>query len=202
MFDNKESISRQILKSIFCEVFKINFIKNNVRTFSALENISFELKKGESLGVIGVNGSGKSTLLKILTGVLKPTKGSIHISGSIGSILELGTAFDMEYTGYENIELYSNILNYDKSEFESIISFADLGQFLHQQLKNYSTGMQMRLAFSIQTAVVPEVMIIDEALAVGDIAFQAKCFEKIRLMQSAGASIILVSHSLNQIREI
>lgn len=202
LFDTNKSISRQLIKSIFLELFKLDHNQNDKHKFVAIDDISFSLKKGETLGIIGNNGAGKSTLLKILAGVLKPTYGSFEISGNVGSILELGTAFDLEYTGYENIELYSNILNYNKDEFEKIILFADLGQFLHQQLKHYSTGMLMRLAFSIQTSVYPDVMIIDEALSVGDINFQAKCFEKIKSMQSSGTTFIFVSHSLNQIREI
>ncbi|MDD1505869.1 ABC transporter ATP-binding protein [Lysinibacillus sp. CNPSo 3705] len=172
------------------------------KEFHALNDINFEIKKGESVGIIGKNGSGKSTLLKIITGVLNPTSGEIKVEGHISAILELGAGFNPEYTGMQNIFLSGTIMGYSREQMEKkvpeIVEFADIGEFIHQPVKNYSSGMYVRLAFSVAISVDPEVLIIDEALSVGDIRFQQKCLRKIEELKKE-KTILFVSHDLLQL---
>ncbi|MFB5763785.1 ABC transporter ATP-binding protein [Paenibacillus medicaginis] len=171
--------------------------------FYALNNVSFHVKKGETLGILGKNGSGKSTLLKIITGVLTPTEGKVQINGKIAALLELGAGFNPEYTGIENIYLNGMLMGFDQAEMdrrlENILSFADIGDFVYQPVKNYSSGMFARLAFAVAINVEPEILIIDEALSVGDIFFQQKCFEKIKAMKNEGVTILFVSHDVTSV---
>lgn len=170
----------------------------------ALNNISFEVKKGETLGIIGVNGSGKSTLLKIITGVLTPTTGSVIVNGKVSALLELGAGFNKEYTGIENIYLNGIMMGFSKSEIDSkidsILDFADIGEFIHQQVKTYSSGMFARLAFAVSINVEPDILIVDEALSVGDIAFQAKCISKMKKMMNNGTTILFVTHDMGTVK--
>ena len=152
------------------------------KEFYALNDVSFEIKKGETVGIIGKNGAGKSTLLKIITGVLTPSGGHVHVNGRIASLLELGAGFNPEYTGVENIYLQGTLMGYTKEEMESkiqaILDFADIGDFVYQPVKSYSSGMFARLAFAVAINVEPDILIVDEALSVGDVFFQNKCFKK------------------------
>lgn len=172
--------------------------------FFALKDISFEVKKGETLGIVGKNGSGKSTLLKILTGVLSATSGKVQVSGKIAALLELGAGFNMEYTGIENIYLQGTIMGYSKSQMDeriqNILNFADIGEYVYQPVKTYSSGMFARLAFAVAINVDPEILIIDEALAVGDMKFQAKCFNRMNELKESGATILFVGHDVSSIR--
>ncbi len=174
------------------------------REFNALDDVSFDVNKGDILGILGKNGSGKSTLLKIITGVLNPTSGSIVKQGRVSSILELGAGFNMEYTGIQNIFLNGTILGYTeaiiKSKLEDIVSFADIGEFIHQPVKTYSSGMFARLAFSVAINVDPDILIVDEALAVGDLDFQLKCMDKFNEFRDRGKTILYVSHDINSIK--
>ncbi len=169
----------------------------------ALKNVSFEIKKGETIGIIGVNGAGKSTLLKIITGVLNPSSGNVYVNGKISALLELGAGFNPEYTGLENIYLNGTMMGFSKSEIDerldSILKFADIGDFVHQPVKTYSSGMFVRLAFAVAINIDPEILIVDEALSVGDVFFQAKCYKKFDEFKKMGKTILLVSHSLNSI---
>lgn len=173
------------------------------KDFFALKEVSFEIKKGETVGIIGKNGAGKSTLLKIITGVLTPTHGHIHVNGKIASLLELGAGFNTSLTGLENVYLNGTIMGYTKHQIEAkvdeIIAFADIGEHIHQPVKTYSSGMFARLAFAVAINVDPDVLVIDEALSVGDFAFQYKCFQKFKDFQHAGKTILFVSHSTQQI---
>ena len=179
------------------------FRKQYHRDFYALNNISFEVKKGESVGIIGKNGSGKSTLLKILTGVLTPTSGSASVIGKVSSLLELGAGFNFEMTGIENVYFNGTVMGFSKEEMDAkideILAFADIGDFVHQPVKTYSSGMFVRLAFAASIAVDPDVLIIDEALAVGDMSFQIKCFGRMNQLREKGATILFVSHSLSTV---
>jgi len=174
--------------------------------FTALSNVSFEVKKGETLGLIGHNGAGKSTMLKVISGILKPTQGSVTCRGNIVPMLELGSGFDFDLTGRENIFLNGAILGYSEeflnSKYDEIVEFSELGQFIEMPIRNYSSGMLARLAFSIATAVQPEVLIVDEILSVGDAAFQKKSRARMMEMMGGGATVLFVSHSLTQIREM
>ncbi len=174
------------------------------RDFYALKDISFQVRKGEGVGIIGRNGSGKSTLLQIIAGTLQPTTGSVHVRGRVAALLELGSGFNPEFTGRENVYLNAAVLGLTKFEtdarFDSIATFADIGDFLDQPVKTYSSGMMMRLAFAVQTAVEPDILIVDEALSVGDAPFQAKCFARIRALQESGCSTLFVSHDIGTIR--
>jgi lipopolysaccharide transport system ATP-binding protein len=173
--------------------------------FHALKNLNFEVRRGESLGLVGSNGSGKSTLLQIICKTLKATSGSIETSGRICALLELGSGFNHDFTGAENIRLYAAILGMTPAEvdqrYQAILDFADIGEFIHQPLKVYSSGMIVRLAFSAAVHAQPDILVVDEALSVGDTAFQQKCLSKIRQLQASGVSIILVSHSGNTVIE-
>lgn len=180
-----------------------NPVKQYYRDFWALRDISFEIKKGETVGIIGRNGSGKSTLLQIICGTLSPTSGRIDTNGRVAALLELGSGFNPEFTGRENVYLNASLLGLSKDEvdsrFDAIAAFADIGDFIEQPVKMYSSGMMVRLAFAVQCQVNPDIMIVDEALAVGDARFQAKCFERLRQLKENGTSILLVTHSSEQI---
>lgn len=173
------------------------------REFYALNDISFEVRKGEVLGVVGKNGSGKSTLLKLISQVLVPNKGIVQVDGSISALIELGAGFNPEFTGMENIYFYGTILGFTRREMDAkldgIVEFADIGEFIHQPIKTYSSGMRARLAFAVATEVDPEILIVDEALSVGDTVFRRKCFARINTLFKAGRTVILVSHSRNAI---
>ena len=170
----------------------------------ALNDISFEVKKGETVGIIGTNGSGKSTLLKMITGVLTPTSGNIEVNGKVSALLELGAGFNPEYTGMENIYLNGTMMGYSREEMESkvqpILEFADIGEFINQPVKTYSSGMFARLAFAVAINVEPEILIVDEALSVGDTRFQIKCMNKMKQMMEGGTTVLFVSHDTNSIK--
>lgn len=178
--------------------------KSYHKDFYALNDISLTIKKGETVGIIGKNGAGKSTLLKIITGVLSPSAGSVEINGRISSLLELGAGFNPEYTGIENIYLNGTIMGLSKEEtdarLDDILAFADIGDFAYQPVKTYSSGMYVRLAFSVAINVKPDILIVDEALAVGDARFQLKCFKKLTQLKETDVTILFVSHSIEQIR--
>ena len=182
--------------------------KRRVKTseFWALKNISFEVKKGEVVGLIGSNGAGKSTLLKVVSGVMKPTEGSVKIHGVISPMIELGAGFDMELTARENIYLNGSILGYSKAfiddKFDEIVEFSELRDFLDAPVKNFSSGMTAKLAFAIATIVNPEILIVDEILSVGDIKFQEKSRNKMLEMIKGGTTVLYVSHSLESIKEL
>ncbi len=174
--------------------------------FWALKNVSFEVERGEVVGIIGHNGAGKSTLLKVISGILKPTGGSLEVHGNVVPMLELGSGFDHDLTGRENIFLNGSILGYSekylKEKYDQIVEFSELGKFIDVPIRNYSSGMLMRLAFSIATVVQPEILIVDEILAVGDAAFQEKSKARMLELMSGGTTVLFVSHSLEQIREM
>lgn len=174
--------------------------------FSALKNVTFDINKGDVVGIIGRNGSGKSTLLKIISGILKPSEGKVQCNGNVVPMLELGSGFDYDLTGRENIFLNGAILGYSKeflnSKIDEIIEFSELGRFIEEPIRNYSSGMMMRLAFSIATVVNPEILIVDEILAVGDEAFQEKSRKRMMELMSGGTTVLFVSHNLNQIRQM
>ena len=169
----------------------------------ALSNVNFHVKKGECLGIIGTNGSGKSTILKIITGVLNPSSGNVTVNGRISALLELGAGFNMEYTGMENIYLNGTMNGFSNEEIEKripdILEFADIGDYVNQPVKTYSSGMFVRLAFSVAINIEPEILIVDEALSVGDVFFQAKCYHKFEEFKEMGKTIIFVSHDLSSI---
>ncbi|MBQ6787036.1 MAG: ABC transporter ATP-binding protein [Lachnospiraceae bacterium] len=169
----------------------------------ALSNVSFHVKKGECVGIIGTNGSGKSTILKIITGVLNQTNGNVSVNGRISALLELGAGFNMEYTGLENIYLNGTMNGFSEEEIDAklqdILDFADIGDYVNQPCKTYSSGMFVRLAFSVGINIEPEILIVDEALSVGDVFFQAKCFHKFEEFKEMGKTIIFVSHDLSSI---
>lgn len=171
--------------------------------FWALRDISFEVRKGDRLGIMGLNGAGKSTLLKIVSGVLKATKGSVTTNGKIAPLLELGAGFDKQYTGSENIFLYGAMLGFSKEflqeKYDEIVEFSELGSFIDVPVKNYSSGMKARLGFSVATIVEPEILILDEVLSVGDAKFRKKCEKRIQSMFDKGVTVLFVSHSTNQV---
>lgn len=195
------------VKQAFVDFFSFKKKKKKKKDeFWALTDISFEVKKGEVIGLIGSNGAGKSTLLKIVSGVMKPTKGKVKVSGVISPMIELGAGFDMELTARENIFLNGAILGYSKqfleSKFDEIVEFSELKDFLDVPVKNFSSGMTAKLAFSIATIVDPEILIVDEILSVGDIKFQEKSKNKMLDMIKGGTTVLYVSHSLDSIRQL
>ena len=173
------------------------------REHRALDQVSFDVHRGETVGIIGTNGSGKSTVLKIITGVLQPTSGSVTVDGRISALLELGAGFNMEYTGVENVYLNGTMLGFTEEEIEErlpeILRFADIGEFVNQPVKTYSSGMFVRLAFAVAINIDPEILIVDEALSVGDVFFQAKCYRKFEEFKEMGKTILFVSHDLSSI---
>lgn len=187
----------------FKETFHIGG-KSYGKEFYALDNVSFDIARGETVGIIGRNGSGKSTILKILTGVLNPTHGEVRVDGKISALLELGAGFNMEYTGRENIYLNATIMGVSREEIEKkvpeILEFADIGDHIDQPVKTYSSGMFVRLAFAVAINVDPEILIVDEALAVGDTRFQLKCMDKFVEFMKAGKTVLFVSHDINSIK--
>lgn len=192
------------LKQGFVDMFKKKEKINN--DFWALKNINFDVEKGEVVGFIGSNGAGKSTLLKVIAGVMKPTKGKVSVYGNICPMIELGAGFDSQLTARENIYLNGAVMGYSKefinSKFDEIVSFSELNDFLDVPIQNFSSGMIARLAFSIATVVNPEILIVDEILSVGDIAFQKKSEEKMLNMINGGTTVLFVSHSIDQIRNM
>ncbi len=180
--------------------------KSYHKEFAALNDITFDVKKGETLGIIGTNGAGKSTLLKIITGVLTPTAGSVKIHGRVSALLELGAGFNQECTGRENIYLNGRMMGYSRKEMnnriDDIINFADIGDFIEQPVKLYSSGMFARLAFAVAINVEPDILIVDEALSVGDLFFQNKCFKKFDELKQKGVTILFVSHDISSVRQM
>lgn len=198
---NKEKVDN--LKEYFIKLVtrKLHFTE-----FWALNDISFTVEKGDRVGILGFNGAGKSTLLKVIAGVLKPTKGSVKVSGVIAPMLELGAGFDMNYSGKENIFLYGATMGYSRKfieeKYDEIVAFSELGDFIDVPVKNYSSGMKARLGFAIATAVEPEILILDEVLSVGDAKFRLKSEAKIRSMFDKGITVLFVSHNTNQVLSI
>lgn len=174
------------------------------KEFTALDDVSFNVKKGEVMGLVGLNGSGKSTLLKIISGILKPTSGSVKVNGNISPLIELGAGFDFDLTARENVYLNGAVLGFSHEQMdekmEEIIEFSELQDFMDTAIKNFSSGMVARLGFSIATNIKPEILIVDEILGVGDFLFQQKCEQRIRNMMSGGTTVLMVSHSIGQIR--
>lgn len=191
------------LKEYFIKLLRRNLQK---KEFWALRNVSFDVEQGEVVGIIGHNGAGKSTMLKVISRILYPTEGEVKVHGRVVPMLELGSGFDFDLTGRENVFLNGAILGYSeeflKEKFDEILEFSELGEFIDMPIRNYSSGMLMRLAFSIATVVHPEIMIVDEILAVGDAAFQAKSKARMLEMMSGGTTVLFVSHSITQIEEM
>ena len=182
------------------------FRKRYSRDFYALNDVSLTIKKGETVGIIGKNCAGKKTILKIITGVLPPTSGSVQVNGRIASLLELGAGFNPEMTGIENIYMNGTIMGYSKEEMDDrvqdIIDFADIGEFINQPVKMYSSGMFARLAFAVNVNVTPDILIVDEALSVGDVFFQNKCFKRMDALKKSGVTVLFVSHDMGSIRQL
>lgn len=177
--------------------------KKKYKEHYALNHVSFQVHRGETVGIIGTNGSGKSTILKIITGVLSPTAGEVAVNGRISALLELGAGFNGEYSGIENVYLNGSMIGFSREEIDaklqSILDFADIGEFIHQPVKTYSSGMFVRLAFAVAINIDPEILIVDEALSVGDVFFQAKCYRKFEEFKEMGKTILFVSHDLSSI---
>lgn len=188
--------------------YVIRSLKKEIKynEFWALKDVSFEVYKGDSLGLIGLNGSGKSTMLKTIAGVLKPTKGAVTVRGNVAPLIELGAGFDFELTAKENIYLNGALLGHSRDvmneHYEDIVEFSELRDFMDVPVKNFSSGMISRLAFAIATIGVPDILIVDEVLSVGDFRFQQKCEQRIRHMMDLGTTILFVSHSIQQVKDI
>jgi lipopolysaccharide transport system ATP-binding protein len=197
----------RLKQSIFPRLKKLvgRSAKPYFREFWALKDLSFEVRKGETIGIIGRNGSGKSTLLQLICGTLTPTTGSVEVNGRVAALLELGAGFNPEFTGRENVYLNGAVLGLSKDEiderFEEIVAFADIGEFIEQPVKTYSSGMFVRLAFAVQACVEPDVFIVDEALAVGDIFFRQKCYRRLETLRNNGTSILLVTHAMLDVEQ-
>ncbi len=200
---NMSSLKVDSIKEYFIRMLKHELF---FKSFLALEDVSFTVQRGEVVGLIGFNGSGKSTMLKIISGIMKPTKGTATVHGSISPLIELGAGFDPDLTARENIYLNGSILGYSRkfmdSVFDEVVEFAELESFLDVPIKNYSSGMQARLGFAIATVVQPDILIVDEVLAVGDFKFQQKCEDRIRKLMSNNTTVLIVSHSIEQIEEL
>jgi lipopolysaccharide transport system ATP-binding protein len=204
IYDRHDKRLRQALINLINERYRFGALKHKLyREHWALKNVSFKISKGEAVAIIGRNGSGKSTLLQILAGTMGPTEGSMTINGRVTALLELGSGFNPSFTGKENVILNAQILGVNRKtafeRFEEIADFADLGDFIDQPVFTYSSGMIMRLGFAVQTVLDPDLLIVDEALAVGDAKFQDKCYRKLRLLRDKGASILFVSHDMNAV---
>ena len=190
------------VRELFSKLFRH---QSSYHDFEAVKNVSFEVPRGQTLGIIGRNGSGKSTLLKIIAGVYRPTGGKVTVNGTLAPLIELGAGFHHELTGRENILLNGLLMGYSKREMlerqQRIIEFADIGDFIDSPVKQYSSGMYMRLAFAVATEVDPQILLVDEILAVGDAGFQEKCFQRIRKFRDSGKTILFVTHGMNDVRE-
>jgi ABC-type polysaccharide/polyol phosphate transport system ATPase subunit len=190
----------RLLSLVFPTLFN-----NRLKRFSALSDISFEVNKGECFGILGVNGAGKSTLLQVIAGILTPNEGEVEVNGEVSALLELGAGFNADLSGLENIYLTGRLKGMTEAEIDSkldsVLSFADIGDFIHQPVKTYSSGMYMRVAFSANSMNEPEILIVDEALAVGDVNFQKKCMKKFYEIKESGATILFVSHDSYQVRQ-
>ena len=177
--------------------------KNPPKKHYALNGVSLQIHAGETVGIIGTNGSGKSTILKIITGVLNPTAGNVNVNGRISALLELGAGFNMEYNGIENVYLNGTMMGFTEKEIDAklpaILEFADIGDYVYQPVKTYSSGMFVRLAFAVAINIEPEILIVDEALSVGDVFFQAKCYHKFEEFKKMGNTIVFVSHDLSSV---
>lgn len=191
------------IKEYFVKLLKHQLFYNE---FIALHDITFNVNRGDVFGIVGLNGSGKSTLLKIISGILKPSFGSVDIKGSISPLIELGAGFDFDLTARENVILNGLVLGYNRHDIEEkmdeIIEFSELQEFMDVAVKNFSSGMVARLGFAIATAVMPDILIVDEILSVGDFLFQEKCEKRIKKMMDAGTTVLIVSHSLEQIERL
>lgn len=198
---SKEKIDN--LKEYFIKLLKRQLMYED---FTALNDVSVDIKKGEVFGIVGYNGSGKSTLLKIISGILKPTVGSVKVHGSIAPLIELGAGFDLDLTARENIFLNGSVLGFSNQmiseKFDDIVEFSELREFLDVPMKNYSSGMVARIGFSVATMVKPEILIVDEILSVGDFLFQQKCEQRINDLMQGGTTVLIVSHALEQIRRL
>ena len=193
-----ESLKEYFLKLVKRQLYFEDFV--------ALDNISFDIKKGDVFGIVGLNGCGKSTTLKVISGILKPTKGTVETCGTIAPLIELGAGFDMELTARENIYLNGSVLGYSKKfmdeKFDEIVDFSEMREFLDVPMKNYSSGMVARIGFAIATVTTHDILIVDEILAVGDFLFQQKCEERINQMMNDDTTVIIVSHSIEQIERL
>jgi len=190
------------LRELFSKLFRKS---SSFHDFEAVKNVSFDVPHGQTLGIIGRNGSGKSTLLKIIAGVYRPSKGKVTVNGSLAPLIELGAGFHHELTGRENILLNGLLMGYSKREMlerqQSIIEFADIGEFIDSPVKQYSSGMYMRLAFAVAVEVDPQILVVDEILSVGDIGFQQKCFDRVERFRRAGKTILLVTHTMEDVKK-
>lgn len=202
---NKVSKKFKRGRKLYLKQALLDIFKKDTEDFWALKDINLEIKKGESVGIIGANGSGKTTLLKLMAGVMTPSSGSVEVEGKIGPLIELGAGFHPELSGRDNIYLNGTILGLSKKEieekFDEIVDFAGLRDFIDTPVKHYSSGMYMRLGFSIATNINPDILLVDEILAVGDIAFQKKCFAKLHEFHQKGVTIVVISHSLDTIKD-
>ena len=200
------NMSKEKIDSIKEYFIKLSKRQLRYEDFVALDGVSVDIKKGEIFGIVGLNGSGKSTILKVISGILKPTKGSVEVQGSISPLIELGAGFDLDLTAKENIYLNGSVLGYSKSMidncFDEIVEFSEMREFLDVPMKNYSSGMVARIGFSVSTIVKPDILIVDEILSVGDFLFQKKCEERINNLMQGGTTVLIVSHSLDQIKRL
>lgn len=200
------NMSKEKLESL--KEYFLKFIKRQLyfEDFVAVDNVSFDIKKGDVFGIVGLNGCGKSTTLKMISGILEPTKGTVKTYGTIAPLIELGAGFDMDLTARENIYLNGSVLGYSKKfideKFQDIVDFSEMHDFLDVPMKNYSSGMVARVAFAIATVTTPDILIVDEILAVGDFLFQQKCEERINAMINDDTTVIIVSHSIDQIERL
>ncbi len=200
------NLSKEKVDSIKEYIIKLLKRQLHFEKFVALDNVSFEINKGDVFGIVGLNGAGKSTILKVVSGILAPSEGSVSIKGSIAPLIELGAGFDMDLTARENVFLNGTVLGYSpdflREKYDDIINFAELQNFQDVAVKNFSSGMVARLAFAIATVITPDILIVDEILSVGDYLFQEKCERRINDMMQSGTTVIIVSHSISQIERL